>query len=280
MPVANQQVATGMQQARLMGLQRAVASSDAPTQRADVQAAGAQQATAAGGIATGAAEQQVKQAGQLGQLAVADQQTAAAVDVNQRRVAADNAVRQNEAEIAAMGLDLKQDIFDRQMKFEHDEAGRVVMNDAQIADWAILKAKDHQEFESRMQDMKLASERRSQMLEIAHKRIIQEMENISKGRILDANGKSMARLAQAKAEIEAKLERAAADAKNRQSMWTMGGTIVGGAAGAYFGDGNPAAIGLGMAVGGAVGSMAGSQAEQQQSGGSNQSNQQFGNPVA
>lgn len=259
MPVANQQVAQGLQQARLLGVQRAVASAPPATSLREVQQAGAAQVTAQAGIQQKAAEQTQSALGQVAQLGQAEQARANAEQLGQSRVAASQKARQNETELAGLGRDLKQRIFDSRTQFARDEQGRAVMNEYQLADWAVSKSKNAEGAKARMQEMQLAHERRMEMLRVAETRLTQAMEFEQKKSAQDRDNTTYERLARAKAAVAEKVRLEQADAANKQAMWQTGGTIVGAVAGLVVTGGNPAGAAAGAALGGAAGSYAGSQ---------------------
>lgn len=262
MPVANQRVAQGMQQARLMGMQQAVAGAPAPgsgtpaPQRAEIQQAGAAQATQAGDIVNKAAAQTQKQLAQVGELGAAETARAGAEAVGLASVDAQQAETADGASLASFGRDVKQQLFDLRVQFDRDEAGRKLMNESKLIDHAITSTKSEQEFKSRMQSAQLMHEKRTSLLKIAHQKVVAAMEYASKSETQELDQASREGLAVARANLEREMQRSAADAANKQAMWQAGGTIVGAGAGAAFGQ--PAA---GAAIGGAVGSYAGTQAK-------------------
>ncbi len=262
MPVANQQVAQGMQAARLMGVQRAVSQAPTPAAGAggtgvrEVQAAGAQQAAAAGEIQVGAATKTAEGLAQLGQVGVAEAKRAGSADVATAQSNAQQTETADASQLSKLGLDVKQKLFDDRIKFARDEAGNKVWTESLLMDHAVTAAKSDAEFKSRMQTAQLVHERRSKMLEVAHAKIVAALEYESKSKQQNMTQDVREKLIRAKAELEAKMQREAADAANKQAMWSAGGTIVGGAIGAL---GGPAGVAAGAAIGGALGSYVGTQ---------------------
>lgn len=259
MPVANQRVAQGLQQSRLMGLQSAVAAAPAPgsgqpgTSIREIQQAGAVQAASAGDIANKAAAQTVKQVAQVGELGVAEASRAGSEAVGQASIDAQQSATADGAQLAALGRDVKQQLFDSRIQFERDEAGRKLLNESQMIDHAIWSAKSEAEFKSKMQQASLMHEKRMTLLEVAHKRIVAELEYASKSKTQELDQAMKERLVRAKANLELEMERQKAEAANKQAMWSAGGAVLGTTVGAVLN--NPqagAAIGEGLGtIGGA-----------------------------
>ena len=263
MPVANQAVAQGLQEARLMGVQRAVAGAPASgsgqpgTSIREVQAAGAQQAAASGQIANQAAQQTAQQVTQAGQLVAAESGRAQAEATGQQKLDLATQSRMNEEALSGLGRDVKQKLMDERMQFRTDESGRKLMNEYQLADWAVLKSKNAEELKGRMQKMELAHKRKMQLLEVAHQRIVDAIEYEAKKGMQDRDQKTQMELYKYKAELEAKMRREAADQANKMGMYTAVGTIGGAVAGGLVG--GPAGAATGASLGGAAGAGVASQ---------------------
>lgn len=263
MPVANQAVAQGLQEARLMGVQRAVAGAPASgsgqpgTSIREVQAAGAQQAAASGQIANQAAQQTAQQVTQAGQLVAAESGRAQAEATGQQKLDLATQSRMNEEALSGLGRDVKQKLMDERMQFRTDESGRKLMNEYQLADWAVLKSKNAEELKGRMQKMELAHKRKMQLLEVAHQRIVDAIEYEAKKGMQDRDQKTQMELYKYKAELEAKMRREAADQANKMGMYTAVSTIGGAVAGGLVG--GPAGAATGASLGGAAGAGVASQ---------------------
>lgn len=257
MPVANQEVAAGLQRARLMGVQRAVAATPSPASTREVQAAGAQQTTEAGKIALGAQQQTQDAATSLAKTGLAATATADASALNTKRAAVTQKARTNEAELASLGRDLKQKVFDSRVQFKRDEQGRAVLNEQQLADWAVRKSKSAEELKTYAQKAEQAHARKIQFLRTVQAKLESQLAYEQQKREVDRNGATMARIAEAAAAMKERIRQAEADAANKQAAWQAGGTILGTAAGAAIPGGGAVGAVVGGSLGGAVGTTVG-----------------------
>jgi hypothetical protein len=267
MPVANQAVAQGLQRARQMAVQRAVASAPVPgggapaTGIREIQAAGAQQAAQSGQIQNQATEATQKATAQVAQAGLAQQAAANTADLSAKAADTERAGIAQGEQLAKLGSEFKQKLFDDRVKFAQDETGRKLLNEYQLAAWSVTKAKSQEALKDRMQKSELAHKRKIQMLEMAERKIAQALEFEQRKKEQDRNQKTLTDLAEAKRQMEAAIAKAQADAANTQAMWTAAGTVVGAAAGI---PGGPAGMAAGASIGGAAGSYAGTTQTKQQ----------------
>jgi len=255
LPVASQKVAQGIQAARDIQLQQAVAK--APTGGAIAPAA--QQTAAAATAQTGqaqveAAKQMVQQAGQVGQLQLGEQQMAA----QQKAFEAQQAARREEAtnvdRLGKLDLAAKRELYDKELQFKKDEAGRTIFNERQLADYAIRNAKSEEEYKGYAQQAQLLARRDLQATETAFNLV---MEDLKQKWALAEQKKDQAakeEIARIEAAARAAMERKKAKAANSAAMWSSGGMVVGAVAGAALA---PLTMG---AINPATGAMIGAQA--------------------
>jgi hypothetical protein len=165
-------------------------------------------------------------------------------------------------ELASIGRDVKDQIFDSRLRFEKDENGRKFSNERQLADWAISNAKTEQELQGRFREMQQASDRTIKLLEHSNNQI---MEAINRGWLvkeqkLDYEQKRY--LLDLKRKMDEKIAKERAKAANRMAVYQgvgmvagavigsmvapVGGTALGATAGASAG------AGVGTAVAGAT----------------------------
>jgi hypothetical protein len=162
-------------------------------------------------------------------------------------VRAQKTVDDRKNQLASMGSDLKQKLFDDTMQFENSELGRKMTNDRQLQDWAILSAQNEQEARDKLQIMQLVAERKIKLLATAEQRLLDAAKRgwLSKEQVLDQAAKEeLVRKAQ---DLRNKIMKEQAKAKNRAMMFQGAGMIIGGIAGIPLG--NPV---LGAAIGGAA----------------------------
>jgi hypothetical protein len=160
-------------------------------------------------------------------------------------------------------------LFYDNLKFREDEIGRTMFNERQLVDWAVLKAKNAEEFANYEQISLQALEKKQQTLRIAYLRIQDALDKEYKKEEQLRDQKLTRLLTVAEAELAKKQRAADAKARNVSSMWQVGGQIVGGFIGAAVGV--AATVGTagaaaptiaatttaGMALGGGLGSVAG-----------------------
>lgn len=258
LPVASQRVAQGIQAARDIQLQQAVAK--APTGAAIAPAA--QQTAAAATAQTGSqqveqAKQMVQQAGQLGQLQLGEQQMAA----QQKIAGAQQAARQQEMtsaeRLGRLDMSAKQELYDKQLQFQKDEAGRTLFNQRQLADYAIQNAQSDEEFKNWSQQAQQLNKRELQAMETAYNLITEDLKQrwaLAEQKKDQAAKEEIARI---EASVRAAMEKKRAQAANNASMWSSIGTVAGAGIGAVYG--GPAGAVVGAQAGAGVGGMIGSQ---------------------
>lgn len=258
LPVANAKVAAGQQAARDMQLQQAVAKAPvgANTTQASQQT-GAAAATSAGAQMVDAAQNQVKQQGQIGAVGLADQQAQAQSNVAGLRQGARQQELDNVQKFAQVSEAAKQEMFDKQMNFTKDEQGRTFFNERQLADFARLTADNDEQFKDYAQNAEQLNKRKLQSMEHAYKITMQDLQQKQNLAEQKKDQQAQLQINQIRKEIEEKMQRERARAANRAAAWQAGGMIVGAAAGAFVG--GPAGAMAGAQLGGAAGGMAASQ---------------------
>lgn len=256
LPVANQRVAQGIQTARDIQLQQAVAR--APTGAAIAPAA--QQTAAAATAQAGSqqaeqAKQMVQQAGQLGQLQLGEQQLQAQQQVARAQQAARQQEMTNIDRLGRLDMEAKKDLYDREIQFKKDEAGRTLFNERQLVDYMARNARSDEEYKNYAQQADLLNRRNLQAMETAYKIIEEDLAQKWRAAEQKKDQAAQKQIADIRAEIQARMERERARAANRGAMWQAGGMIVGAAAGSFAGPGGAAA---GAQIGGAMGGIAAS----------------------
>jgi len=253
MPVANQQAAQQLQAGRQVGLQQAVSQAPGPITKQQVQQGAAQQVTAASGI-----QNQVAGAGQaalldVGRATLQEQQTGNETSLDARRLQLSQESRQSESGLAALGGQIKDQLFDRQLKFERAEDGRTLFNTTQLNDWAIKKATNGEDYKNKVQKMTQIHQKKMQVMQVATNKIAEQLTFEMNKKLQDRDQDFIMKLQEAKAAAEARYQKAVNKYKNGQAQWSSGGMIVGAVVGAYFG---PAGSAAGAKIGEGAGSMA------------------------
>ena len=258
-PMANQQIASGMQQARETQLQQTIGQMT-PEQAATprlAQSMGAQQAAQASAIQLGAQQKTQQSAVVAGQQAMVQDKIQKQQELFTRSQALSQKNRYLENELARISQSAKDKLLDQQLSFKRDELGRTVWNERQLADYKIATAKDEEDFRNYQQEASNLSERRMKMLTMAQKKLEQILEQgyISNNQKLDQA--SRLKIVETVAALKRKQARESARQSSNMAMWAGAGTVVGAVGGAMIA--GPAGAAVGAQIGQGVGTAAGAQ---------------------
>lgn len=257
LPVANQRVAQGMKAARDLQLQQAVAR--APTGAAIAPAAqqtAAAAAAQAGQQQVGAAKQMIQQAGQLGQLQIGEQQLQAQQQIAQAQQAARQEDLSMAERLARLDLNAKKELYDNEMQFRKDEAGRTLFNERQMADYAKQNALSDEQYRNWSQQAEQLNRRKLQAMETAFRVVEEDLKQQWQAAEQQKDFAKTREIAAIRKELQERMARERARAANNAAMWQAGGVIAGAAVGSIAG---PVGAMVGAQVGGALGGLAGSQ---------------------
>lgn len=260
LPVASQKIASGIQAARDIQLQQAVAK--APTGAAIAPAA--QQTAAAATAQTGAqqvdaAKQMIQQAGQLGQLQLGEQQMGAKQQVFQAQQAGRQQEMTNAERLGRLDLSAKQELYDKEIQFKKDEAGRALFNERQLADYAIRNARSDEEYRNYEQKAQLLHKRELQAMESAFSLVMEDLKQRWSLAEQQKDQVAKKQIADMQLAIQKQMEKARAKAANNAAMWQAGGMIAGAAIVVASGGTAAPAIMMGAQAGGGLASIVGSQ---------------------
>lgn len=251
LPGANQQVAQGLQEARKTQLQEQIRQAKGPGTTQQAQQMGAQQQQVAGQIQQRAAEQTQAQAAQVGQLGLQEQAAQQRAAGFEQQIALGQREQNIANKLAQLDTRLKNDLLDKQLQFQKDQAGNALFTERQLMDYAAQKAESQEEFQNYAQQAEQMYERKARILDKAHKELLQALERgyIVKNKPLDQEHKKQ--LLEAAKVAQEKRDRAVADYQNTKARNSAIGTLVGSGAGALIG--GPAGAAVGGALGGALG---------------------------
>jgi hypothetical protein len=262
-PMANQQIASGMQQARETQLQQSIGQMT-PEQAATprlAQSMGAQQAAQASAIQLGAQQKTQQSAVVAGQQAIVQDKIQKQQELFTRSQALSQKNRYLENELARISQSAKDKLLDQQLSFKRDELGRTIWNERQLADYKIATAKDEEDFRNYQQEASNLSERRMKMLQMAQRKLEQVLEQgyISTNQKLDQA--SRLKIVETVAALKRKQARESARQSSNMAMWAGAGTVVGAVAGAMIAGpgGYAAGAAVGAQIGQGVGTAAGAQ---------------------
>jgi hypothetical protein len=254
MPVANQRIAQGLREAQTTQMQAAIGQARPGAGIQQAQQIGAQVAQQQGQAQLQAQQATQQQAQQVGQVGLQQQQLQNTQQLGREQSAQQARERSQTARLNQLDNQLKSDLLDKQMQFARDERGRMLLNDRQMADIAILNARNDQEFEMFKQKAEQVQRRKLQAMEYA----AALMENTLKSGY-NAAGKRMDQQSQLKIKRDVDAARKAIEKEkrkreNKAAMWGAAGTILGAGAGAIIG--GPQGAAAGAQIGGATGTYA------------------------
>lgn len=262
-PASNQKMANQLDSARAIQMQQQVAAAPttAPTRQIG-QAIGGQQAAQASEVALQQQKIGQQQATQVGQLGLAEKGRQLRQEEASANLAEQARQRDIVENIANMSEQAKNDMFNNRLEFRKDELGRTFLNERQLADYAILTAKNEQEWLKYQQTAMNAHKKALEMSKMAYAKIEQALKQESMKKDQEANQALKKELLQAKQQLEQDIARRESEAKNKQAMWSTGGQMVGAVAGGVVGGiyGGPAGAAAGASAGGSLGSGLGSMA--------------------
>jgi hypothetical protein len=226
MPVANRRLAGGLQAARDIQLQRAVAAAPAAPTAQAAQQIGTAQAATAGQQQLQLGEQALQQQAQLAQLGAQKAQRESRATL-QRLEAGEREQRLRDTEkFSKLNEQAKNQMLDARLKFNRDEMGRAYFNERQLADFAKMSARSDEEFQNWSQKSRQAHEFKIKMLDAAHRKIMSVLQNEQQLKELGLDAKQQIELRQRAKQLEEQMRRDAAEAANKQAMWSAVGGIV------------------------------------------------------
>lgn len=257
MPVANQQVAQGLQQAQTTQMQAAIGAAKPGMGIQAAQQMGGQVAAQRGQIQQQAQQQTQQQAGQIAQVGLGQQAVQNQAQLGRQESALSGRQRQQAQQLNALDNRMKSELLDKQLSFAKDENGRTLLNSRQLADVAILNAKNAEEFANYKQQATQVQQRKLQAMQFGYDKLRQLLETG-----VDANGRRLDQATKLQIqEITKNAEKMIRDEQariaNNTAMWGAAGTIAGAVIGGIAG--GPQGAQAGASAGSAGGSFIGSQ---------------------
>ncbi len=161
-------------------------------------------------------------------------------------------------QLAALGSDIKQQIFDGRLQFAKDEQGRKFTNERQLADFALSSTQNAHELANKLQSMQQAADRDVKLAQAAHNRIVEALKQGSLDRQRELTQQQREELARMKIEADKAIRKRKAKAANTGAIITGVATIAGAVGGGILA--GPAGAAVGAQAGGAAGGIISSQA--------------------
>lgn len=257
LPIANTQLAQQQKAARAIQLQQAV--KQAPTNVNTTQAAqqtGAAVAQTAGQQMVENAASQVKQQGQVGNIGLAAQQDQFQQQQASARMGARQSAMDNVERLAKLDMNAKQELYDKQIQFDRDEAGRTLFNERQLQDYIKSSALSDEQARNYTQMMNQASDRKLQVMRRAYELASEDLQQ--KYQIAKQQGDQQAanEIYRIRQDMENRIREEENAAANKAAREGAIGTIAGTAVGAFIGGAGGAQAG-GQIGGGAAKALGG-----------------------
>lgn len=252
-PAANDRIAQGQQQARQLQMQQAI--SRGPVGKQAAQQLGAASAQQSAGIQAEAAKREQGQNIQVGQMGLAEQGRQQRAQIFGQEMAGKKYQNELQQRLFNQNREASEKMLDDRLNFQKDEMGRNRMNERQLADFAILQAKDSEKLKDLAQYSQQLHDRKMQMMKTVYDRLNEKLEQEYKKSEQDKDQELMKTLSQMKTAYQKKMAEDQADAANKAQMWGILGGMAGIAAGSVGGPmGMAAGYGAGSSIGTAFGS--------------------------
>jgi hypothetical protein len=171
-------------------------------------------------------------------------------------------------DLARLGNGIKQELIDSRLAFDKDERGRAFSNSRQLFDYAVVTAKNEQEYNNKIRAIKNAADEEAQTMNDINTRLATILERGWLEQEGDLDREAEIKLVNMRNAVEQRAAKAKAKAANNlamgQAIGTLAGAVIGGVAGSALGPAGTykgAAVGasLGANLGGSAGSFAASQ---------------------
>lgn len=210
-----------------------------------------------------AAQEKVEQLGQRFAVARAEtgnDQARSALEAQKAQRATEGQLRQQQrgAEDLLNSLDstTREDLFQKEMTFQQDAAGRAKLTENQLLDWAVTSAKDDEDLANKMQVMTQTAERAMSADKMAFEKMDQELRadaSRTQKKLTQANRIELEQASSFyKKQYRDKAAKAASRAAVTRGITQTAGAVAGGTIGFIYG-GGPAGAGVGAKVGSDLG---------------------------
>lgn len=259
MPVANRRVADAVERAR----QTQIASYGGAAYNTGAQVSAGQVAAAGAGVtqqagaqaAQGAAKNQETIAAPAGQAALQGMQQGVANQASEAGIGLSQQQRSAEDRLASLDAGMKRDLIDARMAFGRDENGRMVANTQQLADLAVVKARDATDLQRYKQTMDQATRKKISLLKTMYQKMEQELQNRTSKEIQDLEQSTKINIKSAMQDLQNQIGDRENELANRSMQYgaiagllgMVGGGVMGGPAGAAAGGSAGQKVGSGAA---------------------------------
>jgi len=155
--------------------------------------------------------------------------------------------RAQREQLAELGSDVKQQLFDSRLQFAKDEGGRRFTNERQLADFAVSSAQNKIDLANKLGALQNAADRDMKLATTAHNRIVEALKNGSLDRQREMTQAQKMELENMRQAAERAMRRKKARAANTRAIITGAATIAvvvatGGTAGAAIAAGGASGL--------------------------------------
>jgi hypothetical protein len=135
--------------------------------------------------------------------------------------------RKQREDLAALGLNVKSELFDSRLAFDQDELGRKFDNERQLADWVVSSTLSQDEQADRMQEMVQSSDRMIQILESSHAMVVQKLEQERAKSKQEQDQDLLATLTKMESDAKATIQRKKDQAENVKQIVKVATLVAG-----------------------------------------------------
>lgn len=238
-----------------LAIQQAVAATPAPALTTPrIQEVAAQAATQQGAEQVKSQEQGQQRLANLAKEGAQKAQHEIEMRIKDQKLGIAQKGRALQERLSSKNRELKDALFDNEMKFQQDELGRTAWNERQLLDWKVTQAKSQQELAEYEQEVQQMHEKRTTLLKTAQAKIKQALANGFDENEQKLNNAQTIRLTEAKLALDKKIAQEKAEKAASNALLVGAFTVLGTAVGAVVGFGAPGAM-AGGAIGAGVGNM-------------------------
>jgi hypothetical protein len=251
LPVANQRIAAGQKAARDLQLQQAVKAAPVAAPIASTaQQTGAALSAQAGQQKLQSAQNAVEQGSEIGKTGLQEEARLGQAGLAEQQSQLRSQEMSNLDRFANISEKAKQDLYDKQMQFQKDEAGRTLFNETQLLDYAAVNARNQEEFKNYQQQAEQMSENKLKMMELAFDKVKQDLDLKYQEAKQAGDNETQAKIIQMQNDMKQQIQ----NEQNERAQEKAKRGAIGGIVGGVFGGiaGGPGGAAAGASAGSSV----------------------------
>lgn len=196
-------------------------------------------------------QQAVNKNVQVGQLGLEARGQQLQGEAASRGLASNDQYQKYATQLNSLDQQTKNTLLDNQLKFNTNQAGQKQLNERQLMDYAVTKAKSDVDLKQYQQAAEETWAKKLYTIQVAQQRIQTALDQQYQKSKQDQDQALIQQLTQAKVQADKNIATQQADARNKMAAWQAAGTVVGAVAGSF---GGPAGAAAGAAIGGGLAS--------------------------